>query len=120
MNTSRSSAGAFTLVEIMIVAAIIGLLAALAVPAFNKVRQVARNKSITNNLRQIAAAAQQYILENGVISVNETQLAGTDTTYYLRPVETVNGEDYSTINVNNTSTQIEISDKDADTITYNI
>lgn len=56
----------FTLVEIMIVVVIIGLLAAMAIPAFNKVRETSQDKAVTNNLRQIASAAQQYMLDEGV------------------------------------------------------
>ena len=60
----------FTLVEIMIVVTIIGILASLAVPAFQRARWKALETSIRNNLRQIWGAAQQYMLENGVSSVN--------------------------------------------------
>lgn len=55
----------FTLVEIMIVVTIIGILASLAVPAFQRARWKALETSIRNNLRQIWGAAQQYMLENG-------------------------------------------------------
>lgn len=62
----------FTLVEIMIVVTIIGILASLAVPAFQRARWKAMETSIRNNLRQIWGAAQQYMLENGVSSVAAT------------------------------------------------
>ncbi len=120
MKTPQNPTKGFTLVEIMIVTVIIGLLAALAVPAFNKIRSVARGKAITNNLRQVASAAQQYMLSNGLTQVSETVLIGTDTTYYLRPIDQVNGEDYTTLVFSNTTTQISISDNDNDTITYNL
>ena len=55
----------FTLVEIMIVVAIIGLLAAIAVPAFMKARQSARRSACINNLRMINAAKAQWALEDG-------------------------------------------------------
>jgi type IV pilus assembly protein PilA len=61
---SQHARKGFTLVEIMIVVVIIGLLAAMAVPAFNKVRQTALAKSAMNDARQVAAAADQYFLEN--------------------------------------------------------
>ncbi|NBX60429.1 MAG: prepilin-type N-terminal cleavage/methylation domain-containing protein, partial [Opitutaceae bacterium] len=64
MNTRSKSA--FTLVEIMIVVVIIGLLAAMAIPAFQKVRQSSQDKAVLNNARQLSAAADQYFLENGV------------------------------------------------------
>lgn len=53
------------MVEIMIVVAIIALLAAMAIPAFNKVRAVSQAKACVNNLRQIVSAQDQYFLEYG-------------------------------------------------------
>ena len=61
---SRKRAG-FTLVEIMIVVAIIGLLSAIAIPAFLKARNSSRRHACINNLRQIDAAKDQYVLEYG-------------------------------------------------------
>lgn len=61
INTSRKSG--FTLVEIMIVVAIIGLLAAIAIPNFVKARTTSQMNACINNLRQIDGAKQQCALE---------------------------------------------------------
>ena len=55
---------AFTLVEIMIVVAIIGLLAAIAIPNFVRARTQSQMNACINNLRQIDGAIQQWALEN--------------------------------------------------------
>ena len=90
----KNSKKGFTLVEIMIVVVIIGLLAAMAIPAFKKVRDNSQTKAITNNLRQLASAADQYFLENGATSVASSALVGTSN--YIKSVDQVAGETYVT------------------------
>ena len=73
----------FTLVEIMIVVAIIGLLAAIAIPNFVRARAQSQAQACINNLRQIDAAANQFALEKGKKTSDPITL-GTDLTPYIK------------------------------------
>src|SRR5919199_6246084 len=63
LNRLNSKRGGFTLVEIMIVVAIIALLAAIAVPGFLRARKRSQASRILNDLRMIDAAVDQYAIE---------------------------------------------------------
>lgn len=95
---TKTHRAAFTLVEIMIVVAIIGLLAAIAIPNFIRARESAQLNSILNNLRIIEGAKDQWALEmkQGTLA---TVTWATDTTgigSYLKggTVKEVVGETY--------------------------
>jgi type IV pilus assembly protein PilA len=89
-----SSKKGFTLVEIMIVVVIIGLLAAMAIPSFQKVRMSSQDKAVTNNMRQLGAEADQYFLENGVTAAQLSSLVGSSA--YVKALSTVANEAYPT------------------------
>jgi type IV pilus assembly protein PilA len=64
-NKIRHHSSAFTLVEIMVVVAIVGLLAAMAVPGFILARKQSQGRRIVNDCRQMDAAIDQWSLETG-------------------------------------------------------
>jgi len=79
INTSNKSG--FTLVEIMIVVAIIGLLAAIAIPNFVKARTASQKNACIANLKQIEGAKATWALENKKVNSDvpvDTDLFGTD------------------------------------------
>ena len=72
----------FTLVEIMIVVAIIGLLAAIAIPSFVRARTTSQTKACVNNLRQIDGGKDQWAIENNKVDSDTVTMANVLT--YLK------------------------------------
>jgi prepilin-type N-terminal cleavage/methylation domain-containing protein len=82
LNAINKRRGGFTLVEIMIVVAIIALLAAIAVPGFLRARKRSQASRILNDLRMIDSACDQYAIETNRTS--GATVAITDWTNYLK------------------------------------
>src|SRR5438552_19208598 len=82
IKLNRKRRGGFTLVEIMIVVAIIALLAAIAVPGFLRARKRSQASKILNDLRMIDAAVDQYAIETNRPS--GFQVPSTDWVAYLK------------------------------------
>jgi prepilin-type N-terminal cleavage/methylation domain-containing protein len=82
LNSISKRRGGFTLVEIMIVVAIIALLAAIAVPGFLRARKRSQASRILNDLRLIDSAVDQYAIETNKASGNIVAIA--DWTNYMK------------------------------------
>ena len=82
MKLSAKTRAGFTLVEIMIVVAIIALLAAIAVPGFLRARKRSQASKIINDLRLIDAAVDQYAIENAKATSASVPMAAW--TQYLK------------------------------------
>ena len=97
-TTTQKHAG-FTLVEIMIVVAIIALLAAIAVPGFLRARKRSQASKLLNDLRLIDAAVDQYAIETAkttgaTVNVTDwTNYLKKDTTLYATGQD-LYGDDY--------------------------
>src|SRR5271156_2209196 len=112
-NNSGRNQG-FTLVEIMIVVAIIGLLAAMAIPGFVKARKQSQGRRILNDCRQMDAAVDQWALETG-----QTDGSTIDTinaaTYLKRPWNTIDllGNGYYVTSVGSSQISVNTTTKSA-------
>ena len=82
MKTSTFEQGGFTLIEIMIVVAIIGMLAAIAVPNYVKSRGTAQQATCISNLQHIDGAVQLWAMENK--KEPEQTVTFNDISSYLR------------------------------------
>ncbi len=88
MKRGREADG-FTLVEIMIVVAIVALLAAITIPNFVRSRTTSRQSLCINNLRLVAAAKDQAGLELGMLEADSPTTA--ELYPYLKYTPLING-----------------------------
>lgn len=110
----QRSRSAFTLVEIMIVVAIIGLLAALAIPGFVKARKQSQGRRIINDARQMDSAIDQWAIETG--QQDGSTVITTSAATYLKTAWTANdllGNAYTIGTVGSNQVQISTSSKSA-------
>jgi len=95
---------------------VVGLLAAMAIPAFEEVRASSRESAITSNLRQVASAGLQYLLEEGEDSVAAPTLV--EKGYFSQLPESVNGESYDDLVIDAKGGTLEVTTDDGTTHSY--
>ena len=100
--------GAFTLIETLIVLVIVVLLAAMAYPAMDKIREKYSEREIIENLESIAFAGLLYLEEKGLSSVD---LATLEASGSLGKIDPVAGEDYSSLKILREGGTIQVTDK---------
>jgi len=113
-RSHQKNRSGFTLVEIMIVVAIIGLLAALAVPGLQRSRMRSQGMRILNDARQMDQAIDQWALETGQLNGNPILFPGAD--LYLKVAWITNdvlGNPYTFSVVGPTQVQISATTKTA-------
>lgn len=117
---SEGYAGYSTKQAVMIIpASMVGAtaaMAAMAVSPFKQVRSAAKEKTVKNNLRQIASAAQQYFLETGETKVSIEKLTGPNG--YIRKLEPVAGESYENMVISVDDEVIEVTLGDGSVISH--
>jgi type IV pilus assembly protein PilA len=115
---SEQYAGYSTKQVVMVIPAAIGagVGAAMAVPAFQKVRTNSQEKAVTNNLRQIYYGGQQYMLEEGVNEVRYEQLIGPNG--YIKELQPIAGESYGGLTVKAEGGEISVTLANGTEVSY--
>lgn len=97
---------------------IFGMIPAMAIPAFTKVRTTAQQKTIANNLREFSKAGMQYMLETGKDHAAYSDLVGPEPGKYLKEITPVAGEDYTSLVMYASGTTLSVKTADGRIIKF--
>ncbi len=112
MNYSHRTTLASVAIQPLVLVA--GVTSAMAIPSFQKVRSVSKEKTILNNLRQIASAGQQYMLEEGVVKAEYNDLVQE----YFPTIVPVDGEVYTDLVVHARGGTLSVTTLSGETVEY--
>ncbi len=87
---------AFSFVELILVIVILGLVAAVFVPAMTKIRKDAREKAIETNVVVLIDAGKRYNIEKNTKSVDYKTLLDAN---YIKDIKSISGESYDKIKI---------------------
>lgn len=104
---NKSNKGKFAFAEIIIVAVIVILLAVMAAPAFQKVRETSQKQAIATNLRLLAASANEYFEEHAVTIVHQNKLVGPGK--YIEELVPIDDEVYPRVLIQGTTLKVTTS-----------
>ncbi len=76
-KTTKQDQKGFTLIELMIVIAIIGILAAIAIPQFSNYRMRSYNAAVISDLKNTSLAEEAYYNDNRSYTKDRSKLEGT-------------------------------------------
>lgn len=94
--------------------AIAGMMSAMAIPAFQKVRSTSQEKTIMNNLRQFASGGQQFVLEEGAREATYSDIVPE----YISTLNPVDGEDYTGLVVRSIGGTLSVTTQSGKTVEY--
>jgi hypothetical protein len=92
----------------------------LAVPVFDQVQVQSSTKAVTNNLRMLASAGQQYMLDQGKTQAAYQDVVGTSNEKYIRSITPVAGENYQDVVITQNTTQLSVTTAAGEAVIYNL
>ncbi len=104
---------AFSFFEVILVVVILGLVAAVFLPAMTKIRKDAREKAIKANVAELIEAGKRYNIEKNTKSVDYKTLVDAN---YIKSMKSIGGESYDNIKIDTNGGKVTLENPFGDTI----